>query len=239
MTPALERKLRGVTPAPELARVGRGCAISRIGLALMMALLLGGCAAAEKKATTSASADSSSAAAGAGSSGSMAGMDMGASSTGASVAAGGASATAIKPVPMQMLGTATWQGMKITAQAMTAVPFVVYNGSSEQTVKPGSTTSLHLMVMLNDAYTNVPIPYAGVWATITKDGKIVFDQRQWPMISRYMGPHYGNDVSLPGAGTYQLSLLISPPVSARHMEYENVWLKPHRVTFTFPWKPAS
>jgi uncharacterized protein involved in high-affinity Fe2+ transport len=122
---------------------------------------------------------------------------------------------------------------------MTAVPFVVYNGSSEQTVKPGSTTSLHLMVMLNDAYTNEPIPYAGVWATITKDGKIVFDQRQWPMISRYMGPHYGNDVSLPGAGTYQLSLLISPPVSARHMEYENVWLKPHRITFSFPWKPAS
>ena len=39
------------------------------------------------------------------------------------------------------------------------------------------------------------------------------------MISRYMGPHYGNDVHVPGAGTYQLSLLVSPPVSARHVEY--------------------
>jgi uncharacterized protein involved in high-affinity Fe2+ transport len=209
-------------------------AVLRPGLALIAALLLGGCAAADKNASTAMPASDVSTAGGAGGSASMAGMDMGAGS-----ASGAAPAGATKPVPMQMLGTATWQGMKITAQAMTAVPFIVYDGSSEHTVKPVADTSLHLMVMLNDAYTDVAIPYAGVWATITKDGKVVFDERQWPMISRYMGPHYGNDVSLPGAGTYKLSLLISPPVSARHMEYENVWLKPHRVTFTFPWKPSS
>ena len=116
----------------------------------------------------------------------------------------------IKPVPTQVLGSASWQGMKVTAQAMTSVPFEVYNGTSAQVVKPGNS-SFHLMVMLNDAYTDVPIPYATVWATIKKEGKVVFDERQWPMIARYMGPHYGNDVTLPGAGTYQLSLLISPP----------------------------
>ena len=55
------------------------------------------------------------------------------------------------------------------------------------------------------------------------------------MISRYMGPHYGNNVVLPGAGTYHLSLLVSPPVSARHIEYQDVWLTPHRVNFTFHW----
>ena len=55
------------------------------------------------------------------------------------------------------------------------------------------------MVLLSDATTGVAIPYSSVWATISKDGKIVFDERLWPMISRYMGPHYGNNVSLPGA----------------------------------------
>jgi uncharacterized protein involved in high-affinity Fe2+ transport len=166
-------------------------------------------------------------------------MNMGAGSAqaGASSAAGSVTANGIKPVPIQVLGTADWQGMKITAQVMTPVPFVVYNGTSRQLVKPGKA-SFHLMVMLNDAETDVPIPYATVWATITRNGKVVFDERQWPMISRYMGPHYGNDVTLPGAGTYRLSLLISPPVSARHIEYANVWLQPHRVSFTFPWKPA-
>jgi uncharacterized protein involved in high-affinity Fe2+ transport len=167
----------------------------------------------------------------------MAGMDMRAGSAQAGVSSsGGVTANGIKPVPIQVLGTADWQGMKITAQVMTPVPFVVYNGTNKQLVKPGKA-SFHLMVMLNDADTDVPIPYATVWATITRNGKVVFDERQWPMISRYMGPHYGNDVTLPGAGTYKLSLLISPPVSARHIEYANVWLQPHRVSFTFPWKP--
>lgn len=178
--------------------------------------------------TSTPSATSSSA-----SNSSSSGMNMGTGAT------SGASAGGIKPVPMQQLGVADWQGMKITAQAMTAVPFVVYNGTSEQMVRPGRRTSFHLMVMLNDSHTGVTIPYAGVWATISQDGKVVYDERQWPMLSAFMGPHYGNNVSLPGAGEYQLSLLISPPVSARHMEYQNVWLKPHRVNVSFHWKPVT
>jgi uncharacterized protein involved in high-affinity Fe2+ transport len=106
-------------------------------------------------------------------------------------------------------------------------------------VKPPKNTSFHLMIDLNDARSGVPIPYAGVWATIKHSGKLVYDERLWPMISEYMGPHYGNDVALPGKGTYQLSLLISPPVSARHVEYENVWLHPHRVTTSFTWRGAA
>jgi uncharacterized protein involved in high-affinity Fe2+ transport len=163
------------------------------------------------------------------------GMNMGTGAT------SGASAGGIKPVPMQQLGVADWQGMKITADAMTPVPFIVYNGTASQEIKPAKNTSFHLMVQLNDAQTGVVIPYASVWATVTKGSAMPFDSRLWPMISRYMGPHYGDDVSLPGAGTYQLTLLVSPPVSARHLEYQNVWLKPHQVTFTFHWAatPAS
>jgi uncharacterized protein involved in high-affinity Fe2+ transport len=163
------------------------------------------------------------------------GMNMGTGAT------SGVSAGGIKPVPMQQLGVADWQGMKITADAMTPVPFIVYNGTTSQEIKPAKNTSFHLMVQLNDAQTGVVIPYASVWATVTKGSAMPFDNRLWPMISRYMGPHYGDDVSLPGAGTYTLTLLVSPPVSARHVEYQNVWLKPHQVTFTFHWAatPAS
>jgi uncharacterized protein involved in high-affinity Fe2+ transport len=166
---------------------------------------------------------------------SSSGMNMGTS------AASGVSAGGIKPVPMQQLGVADWQGMKITADAMTPVPFIVYNGTTSQEIKPAKNTSFHLMVQLNDAQTGVAIPYASVWATVTKGSAMPFDNRLWPMISRYMGPHYGDDVSLPGSGTYKLTLLVSPPVSARHVEYQNVWLKPHQVTFTFHWAatPAS
>jgi len=162
----------------------------------------------------------------------MGGMNMGSSTQPMKV-------DGITPIPVHKLAAVTWQEMKISAQEMTAVPFYVFNGTREQEVKVPKHTSFHLMVMLNDARTNVAIPYASVWATIRKQGKVVYDERQWPMLSEYMGPHYGNNVSLPGAGTYQLSLLISPPVSARHVEYKNVWLKPHRVNLTFQWSPPS
>jgi hypothetical protein len=204
--------------------------IARGALACTAVVLIAGCASADKTSTTTAA--SSSAAAGA-SGGSMAGMNMGPAEDKA------ISVDGIKPVPTQTLATADWQGMKIVARATTAVPFVIFNGTSERMIKPGPKSSFHLMVMLNDAHTGVALPYASVWATIRKAGKVVYDERQWPMISEYMGPHYGNDVSLPGGGSYQLSLLVSPPISARHVEYQHVWLSPHRVTSTFHWKPVS
>lgn len=221
--------------------------IKRYALTLAAALLLAGCAAANKPAppSSSSSMSSGSGSMSSGSSGSSA-MNMTGSSTTDSAsaakseaAAAGMSVDGIKAVPMRVLGTADWQGMKITAQMMTAVPFVIFNGTTEHLVKPTAKTSFHLMVMLNDAHTGVPIPYAGVWATVTRGTQVVYDERQWPMISEYMGPHYGNDVSLPAAGKYRLSLLISPPVSARHVEYEHVWLSPHRVSMSFTWTPPK
>ena len=206
-------------------RTPRFRTVRRAALAGLSVVLVAGCASAEKTATSS-----SSAAAGGSS---MAGMSMGGSASSGSAAA--PTVDGIKPIPTQTLATATWQDMKVSARAMTAVPVVIYDGTSERMVKPGKNTTFHMMVDLDDARTGVAIPYAGVWATIKQGSKLVYDERLWPMISEYMGPHYGNDVHLPGKGTYQLSLLVSPPVSARHLEYQNVWLHPHRVTTTFTW----
>jgi hypothetical protein len=172
------------------------------------------------------------------------GLAAGALSTGSSGAAPATMSTGMQttgegmpmPMPIRRLGTATWQGMKIEVRSMAPATFVVFTGTSERTVKPLKKDTMHLMVLLTDKMTNMPIPYAAVWATISKAGKIVYDERQWPMISRYMGVHYGNNVSLAGAGSYKLSVLIGPPQSARHLEYAKVWLKPHRVNFTFHWK---
>ena len=221
----------------------------RLAAPLALAGALAGCGAASSTATTAdtgstdttGTGSTGSAGSTAGDSGGMSGMDMGSTpaATSSAAAASEAVAAGVKPVPTQVLGTADWQGMKITASAMTPVPFLIYNGTTMQEVKPPADVSFHLMVDLNDAQTNVAIPYASVWGTIKAGGKTPFDESLWPMISRYMGPHYGNDVALPGAGSYQLTLLISPPVSARHLEYEDVWLKPHTVNFTFHWQPMS
>ncbi len=214
-----------------------GSAVRRAAAIATSAIVLAGCASADKNLTVPSSTTAATAGSSSGSSNSsMPGMNMG---SGSGSSSGSVSVNGVKAVPTQLLGSATWQGMKISAEATTPLPFVIYNGTSEQMVKAGPKASFHLMVMLSDAQTGVAIPYATVWATIKQQGKIYYDARQWPMISRYMGPHYGNDVSVPRAGSYQLSLLVSPPVSARHVEYQNVWLHPHRVNLTFHWTPPS
>ncbi len=144
-----------------------------------------------------------------------------------------------KAMPIRPLVKTTWQGMTIEARSMAPATFEVFSGTSERMVRPTKKDTLHLMVLLSDAQTHSAIPYASVWATIRNaKGKIVYDERQWPMLSRAMGTHYGNNVALPGNGTYKLTLLVSPPQAARHMEYSKVWLKPHRVTLKFHW-PAT
>ncbi|HEY3771734.1 MAG TPA: iron transporter [Solirubrobacteraceae bacterium] len=205
------------------------------GLAGLACIVLAACGSSAGLSTSGSGAATTNAAAMAagGTSTAMGSMKMGSQEAAADKVDG------IKAIPTQMLGSSDWQGMKISAMAMTAVPFVIFNGTRERTVKPPKDVSFHLMVKLDDAHTNYPIPYASVWATIRKAGKVVFDERQWPMLSEYVGPHYGNNVALPGAGVYQLTLLISPPVAARHLEYKNVWLKPHRVSYTFRWRPTS
>jgi hypothetical protein len=217
-----------------------------IAAAALAALLAAGCASATATSTSAMkpgmtmSATPAASPAPSSSSGAMTGMSTAADPAATNAAySAAASAGGVNPVPTQVLGVADWQGMKISAEAMTAVPFLIYNGTTMQEVKPPKDVSFHLMVMLTDEQTGVVIPYASVWATITEGSKTPFDESLWPMISRYMGPHYGNNVVLPGAGTYHLSLLVSPPVSARHIEYQDVWLTPHRVNFTFHWKPTS
>jgi hypothetical protein len=151
----------------------------------------------------------------------------------------------IRPVAYRALATSYWQGMKIEAMTTTPTTFIVYNGTTAKgagvysTVRANRHESFHLMVMLSDQHTGVLIPYASVWATIyDAKGTAVFNERQWPMISAYMGSHYGNNVTLPGPGRYTLKLLITPPQVARHLEYANVWKSTHEVTASFTWKPA-
>ncbi len=147
----------------------------------------------------------------------------------------------VRPVPIQTLASASWQGMKIQAQTMTPIRFVVFNGAKEKMVYPPKNASFHLMIMLTDAHTGEPIPYSSsVWATITNSkGQTVFDSTQWPMISAYMGPHYGDDVPHLASGRYKLSVLVGPPQSARASEYQGVWLKPHDLTVSFGWNART
>ncbi|HEY2654641.1 MAG TPA: iron transporter [Solirubrobacteraceae bacterium] len=201
---------------------------------LSVVALAAGCGSAGTNRKAAAASDL--AATGSANASDMPGMQMGVSDDAVTKVP---SVNGIKPVASQILATAHWQGMQIQARTTTPTEFVIYAGSGkERLVKPTRRTSFHLMVTLSDSHTGVAIPYAGVWATITREGKVVYDAQQQPMLSAYMGPHYGDNVTLPGPGHYELTLLISPPVAGRHLEYRHVWLKPRRVRVAFNWKPT-
>jgi hypothetical protein len=209
--------------------------------AATLGLALAGCASADKTAASASASGANVAATVAGGAGAVAGSNS--SSTGMTGMAGmsGGTTTVVNakgvpvPVPVKNIGSGYWKSMKIDAEETTPVPFYVYDGASFREIKP-KNASFHLMVMLNDRHTGVAIPYSTVWAYIYKNHKLVYNDRQWDMLSEYMGPHYGNDVTLPGKGTYTLKLLISAPVAALHVEYGKMWVGHHVLTSTFTWK---
>ena len=134
---------------------------------------------------------------------------------------------------MKSLGSKTWQGMKVELASAEPAAFDVFQGDQTKKVRPEPDDSVHLMAILSDAKTQERIPYAECWVTITdSDGKIVFDERMWPMISRDMGTHYGINVPLPQSGKYDVELRVGPPQAARHPEYSDVWQRAE--TFSFP-----
>lgn len=206
---------------------------------ILAALLLAGCASADKnQAASAASATAKSSTTG---TTSQMNMGMGSSTVAAELPA---KINGVAPVASQLLATTDWQGMEIQARTMTPAPYVMVsdtgNAIKETTVKPPKGTSFHLMIMLNDQHTQEPVPYASVWASVFNSaGKLIWQGSQLPMISAYMGPHYGSNVSLPGPGRYRLKLLITPPLGARHIEYAHVWLSTHTVTENFTWNPKS
>ena len=150
----------------------------------------------------------------------------------------GASSSATSSSPRK-LASAVWEGMKITARAAPATAFVVFTGSTEETVRAIRHNGLQLSVTLNDVQTGVAIPYATVTATISRGANTLGTVRLWPAISPSGGPGYLVNTTLPGAGTYQLHLVITPPVSARHLEYSRVWLRSHTTNLTIRWHPGA
>lgn len=136
------------------------------------------------------------------------------------------------PVAMQSLGAQNWQGMRVELATMGPSSFTLFQGTDTEAVTPSDEQNLHIMAVLSDEKSGERIPYASCWITVRNEsGKIVADERLWPMLSRDMGTHYGINVALPEAGTYNVELRVDPPQAARHPEYTDVWT--HSETFDF------
>jgi len=102
----------------------------------------------------------------------------------------------------------------ITFGAMHAAPHAFLNvqSSAVREVEIGASDA-HLMVKPWGMETGVVPSTASLSATIKKDGAFLGDANMWPMLSQPMGVHFGENVSLDGAGSYSIELTLSPPTS--------------------------
>lgn len=137
---------------------------------------------------------------------------------------------------METLASESWDGMRVELAAMSPTTFTLFQGADETLVEPDAADSVHLMAILADEQSGERISYADVWVTLRdSEGSIVFDERMWPMLSRAMGTHYGINVPLPEAGTYDVDLQVGAPQGARHPEYSDRWLEPTSFAMTYTW----
>lgn len=71
--------------------------------------------------------------------------------------------------------------------------------------------AVHLMFTAWDAETDTVIPASSATVTATKDGEQVLSGRSlWAMLSQNMGVHFGDNVALDGAGTYEVTVGFGP-----------------------------
>lgn len=133
---------------------------------------------------------------------------------------------------MTMVGTKNEGGMKISLMTAPAETFYIMQGETLKTMKKKPNDVYHMMVVLQDPKSGWRIPNTALWMTIKDDlGKVVFDERLWPMFAE--SPHYGNNVPLGDPGHYHIEVQVGVPQLARHAPYQKEWLTPFKVAFDF------
>jgi hypothetical protein len=89
--------------------------------------------------------------------------------------------------------------------------FWLVTGTRTKKVEIGREDTLHLMPTIWHEKTGRRLVDASVSLSIEGDAEGLPDLRPWSMLSQPMGPHFGDNVSLPGDGTYAVTVEMRAP----------------------------
>ena len=116
---------------------------------------------------------------------------------------------------MEMVGTTEAGDYGVALTYSFPHRFWLLDADETNRVEIRGEDSAHLMSVVWDSETGTVVPNSSVRATVERDGEtVVGDKSLWSMLSQNMGVHAGDNVSLDGDGTYDVTLEIGP-VSAR------------------------
>jgi hypothetical protein len=115
--------------------------------------------------------------------------------------------------------------------------FWLVDGTDTEEVLPTVDDSLHLMVAFWDRQTGTLLPVdAGATLTVSRDGDTVETVAPWPMLSQTMGFHFGDNVPLPGDGTYTVEVTVNPIEGVRKTgAFAGRFAETATAAFEFEW----
>jgi len=105
----------------------------------------------------------------------------------------------------------------VGVSAMVTYPhrFWTVTGEVTQLVEVTENNDVHLMITVWDPETGTVLPTdEGLGIEIRRNGRLVDDRSPWAMLSQSMGFHFGDNVSLDGDGTYEITVDV-PPLGVR------------------------
>lgn len=118
--------------------------------------------------------------------------------------------------------------------------FWTVTGSRTSKVEIQDDDTIHLMASVWDSETKEVLSIgSGVSVSIKQDGEELVSRTPWPMLSQNMGFHFGDNFSLSGGGTYDVSVTSGPVELQRTGGFGGRFGSSVSVDFTFEYSQAE
>lgn len=141
---------------------------------------------------------------------------------------------------MNMVGM-TQQGDRAVALSYSyAHRFWTVTGTRTELVEVEADDSVHLMASVWDTETGTVLPVeSGLRVEIRQDGETVTERAPWPMLSQPMGFHFGDNVALPGDGTYTVVVDVGAMNLTRRGAFDGKFGNPETIEVEFEYSQAQ
>lgn len=140
---------------------------------------------------------------------------------------------------MEMASMTTTGRYKIALMYSFPHRFWTVTGQNTNKVTIQDDDTVHFMGTVWDTETKTVLPYTDVSVEITQEGEPVDERTLWPMLTQPMGFHFGDNVSLPGDGTYTATVRIGALQPRRTGNFEGEFGEPTTVDTEFEYSRAT
>ncbi|MGM0397537.1 MAG: iron transporter [Halobacteriota archaeon] len=117
--------------------------------------------------------------------------------------------------------------------------FWLVTGTRTERVSIQEDDSVHLMATIWDRESGIVLPDASPDVAVTVGEETVTSLNPWSMLSQQMGFHFGDNVTLPGDGSYDVEIGIAPPSLPRSETMPAAPAERTNCTFEFEYDRAE